>query len=728
MKTIKVHGTVFKFFYRLMLLSKKLLGRKKCNAFSRRCEPGSNSISNIYVINLDRKPKRWKQVQNELSFITDSSGIPLNLFSKRVSAIDALEFKNLINTDKVDSLYSLAEQLYVDPRGVLPVGIDLEEKIQMSRQEIAVAMSHIKTWKMVASGEDDYVLVLEDDVCFRSNFSKYVEKIWKELKQNKDSIYEFDILYLSHKEVDCGAEKTRLTENTFQLFRGVWYLSGYVISKKGARRLLGQLPVRGPVDLWMNHKFGQIKALMASKSTINQRIDEKSENFYSVLPVLSKTGILNTEAPGLFQSKISIKPVFVIGEDGSGLTSLGMALSMLGYRCCSDLQKLPREEYQFLMSGSKRRKFDAYVNIGSIEKQIGDLADVYPEGRLIFLADGKSNKYVSHLSQIWGDRFLVLNNQASARWNNVCKFLGIAPPASPFPKLEGLGQRTIKRKEDGQLNIEASCQWLKADPSPWIIPSKDKWTGLGTDVMGGDYKPKVHILDNFDYFDEKKWFLRNDTFPGNLALFSPSNFEVKDGSGARITVCKENMGVREFSSSALTTRDSFLFGRFEAVVKPSRAEGLITGIFLHRDSPRQEIDVEFLGKDPNKMLVNVYYNPGCNNSRFDYGYRGTPALVELGFDATKEFHTYAIEWSPNQIKWYVDRKVVHSRYNWHPTPIPHLPMRFHINLWPSMSHSLAGRINTNSFPASIDIQSVFLKVEDHKCFDVENVEYVPMLS
>ncbi|WP_115617663.1 family 16 glycosylhydrolase [Chromobacterium vaccinii] len=38
--------------------------------------------------------------------------------------------------------------------------------------------------------------------------------------------------------------------------------------------------------------------------------------------------------------------------------------------------------------------------------------------------------------------------------------------------------------------------------------------------------------------------------------------------------------------------------------------GLVTGFFLHRDSPRQEIDVEITGDRPDRLLVNVFYNPG----------------------------------------------------------------------------------------------------------------------
>lgn len=371
MNIINPSNHLLKLIYKVALSTRKILGKRKCEAFSKGAYSYSSSaISNIYIINLDRSPKRWKQIQYELSQVLDSSGEELISYATRVSAVDALDFENLTDTEAVDDIYTLADHLYVDPRSVLPPGIDLEEKIIMSRQEIAVALSHIKTWEIIASGSDDYALVLEDDICFKPSFSSHVERIWSELNGIYNSDQLFDILYLSYNQVDCGAEKTSVTKNIFRIFRGVWFLSGYVLSKRGASRLLSQLPVRGPVDLWINHKFDKIDAFLASRSVISQRMDEKSENFYSVLPALSKIGVLNTEDPGVFNYNPSIKPIFVIGENNSGLTSISMAISMLGYRCCSDLNKLPDQEQRCLISKIGRRVFDAYVNVNSVEKTL----------------------------------------------------------------------------------------------------------------------------------------------------------------------------------------------------------------------------------------------------------------------------------------------------------------------------------------------------------------------
>ena len=106
------------------------------------------------------------------------------------------------------------------------------------------------------------------------------------------------------------------------------------------------------------------------------------------------------------------------------------------------------------------------------------------------------------------------------------------------------------------------------------------------------------------------------------------------------------------------------------------------------------------------MLANIYFNPGDEGAEFGYGYRGSPCRIKLGFDTTQDFHLYAIEWRPSCIYWLVDGKVVHNRVGWDPTPIPHLPMRLHANLWAPRSEELAGTMDENALPSSATFKNV----------------------
>ena len=117
--------------------------------------------------------------------------------------------------------------------------------------------------------------------------------------------------------------------------------------------------------------------------------------------------------------------------------------------------------------------------------------------------------------------------------------------------------------------------------------------------------------------------------------------------------------------------------------------------------------MELAGADPCRLLVNVYFNPGDDGAAMSFGYRGSPSRVDLGFDATTDFHLYSVDWRPGLLVWSVDGEVVHRRAGWDPTPIPHLPMHLHGNLWAPRSERLAGRLEDARLPAT----AVFRDVE-----------------
>lgn len=731
-------GLLFRLAYRLSLSARWIATKPVCKSFGRTTDQASDAIEEIYVINLDRQAPRWNQMQRELHNIYDRSGTPLISLMKRFPAIDARDYVGSPSESVIETHYSLADQLFVEPQPLVSIGrINIDQRIQMTRQEVAVALSHIEVWKRIASDEHSYSLVLEDDICFLRNFPKFVDQAWEDLRNAHGYSPYFDVLYLSYQEVKTRAQKFDVSDFVFRPYRGLWNLSGYVLSRSGARRLLGLLPIRGPIDLWINHQFEKLNVFATSKSVINQRLDYRSDNSYSVLPVLSKIGILKNEKPLLFKTKPLKGPVFALGSHGTGLTSLAMALSMLGYRCCSDVNELPFTERENLFWKKRGRIFDAYVNIGSLEEHFVELAKVYPNAKFIVTVNTPDDLAESHreildghalpggngsqcgifsvarrIQESSGD-ILILPAQASNKWKPICEFLECVPPLSPYPAFVDQFQRRLSLgNTNGSRGHLPRTHRLRFDTLPWIAISNRNWIGVPSD--GDDFKAvvgegSITVCEQFRKLDSSFWLIRDDTFPSNLAIFDPSNFSIGDDGAARLILHKERSGVRDYTSASICSRQSFLYGQFEAEIKPANTPGVMTGVFLHRNSPRQEIDIELFGKDTTMLLLNVYYNPGGEGARFEYGYRGTPVLIDLGFDASEDYHRYKIEWSPAAIRWFVDDRLVHERFNWEPTPIPHLPMKFHVNLWPSRSVKLAGRLLDRKLPACSTIRSIHLK-------------------
>lgn len=655
-------------------------------------------------------------MKQELSQVLDSSGAELLTLTKRHIAVDANAFSQDVPKDAdITPFFTLGDQLFVEPQPlILPTRLELNNPIRMSRPEIAVAQSHINVWRRVAASHHEYVLILEDDVWFHSGFTRSLEQAWYEIIAKYAGKGRFDVLYLSYLEVKHGAPKTFVSRNVFRPVRGLWHLSGYVLSREGAKKLLRLLPCRGPIDLWINHQFAALDVLATKRPLISQRRDARSTNSYSILPTLTSVGAITSEGASSFNIRPSEQPVFAFGPEGSGLSSLAMALSMLGYRCCSDLQALPTPELARLLVGNGDRVFGAYVNIGTLNARARELRSRYPNAKFIFTAakdNSEDGAFLSLANELKGADIAVLRSDEPNKWQVVCEHLRCAPPSCSFPALKDLGQRPILESatEGGQVRKSRSP---RRDKSPWVIEPREWWHGVHTVPMeDGQIETGrfVRIADSLERLDARRWHLRTDTFTDNLALFRPSNAEFISGIGAALSVRREPIGVRDYTAASLCSRDYYLFGKFEAILQASNVPGVVTGFFLHRNTPRQEIDIEIAGNRPDRLLVNVFYNPGSEGACFDYGYRGAPSYIPLGFDASKASHRFAIEWSPYEIRWLVDGNLVHRRGIWEPTPIPHLPMMLHVNSWVSRSTKLAGRIKNRRLPATAILRSLGLE-------------------
>lgn len=141
------------------------------------------------------------------------------------------------------------------------------------------------------------------------------------------------------------------------------------------------------------------------------------------------------------------------------------------------------------------------------------------------------------------------------------------------------------------------------------------------------------------------------------------------------------------------------YGRYEVRMKAASGSGVISSFFLYTGAsdgnPHDEIDVEIFGYDPTKMQVNYWTNGTAHESE-----------IALGFDASQEFHRYAIEWRSNGITWYVDDVQVHSE-NGSNGQLPSTPGRLMMNLWACENlDSWCGSFNSAILPLSAEYDGV----------------------
>jgi hypothetical protein len=103
------------------------------------------------------------------------------------------------------------------------------------------------------------------------------------------------------------------------------------------------------------------------------------------------------------------------------------------------------------------------------------------------------------------------------------------------------------------------------------------------------------------------------------------------------------------------SKDFYTYGRFEARIRSANRDGMLTSFFTYNDSfpatPWNEIDIEILGRYQDDVQFNPI-SPGQTNHVSHYQTSFNPAL---------DYHTYAFEWTPAYVAWFVDGSEVHRQ-------------------------------------------------------------------
>jgi GR25 family glycosyltransferase involved in LPS biosynthesis len=539
--------------------------RRRIDAFGR----GDDRISSILIINLDRHPLRLQRSLRELRRFITREGTPLCAIARRARAIDARDGRAVAATADVDPIYRIGDQLHVQPDARLASCFPPERPVLMSRQEIAVARSHIEVWKAVAEGGAGFTLVLEDDIYFAVGAAKAISWGWEEALRRRASNGGPRFLYLSYEDAGGTAERTEICSRLFRPVRGLWFLSGYVLSREGAEALLRAMPVVGPVDLWMNFRFAEVGALALASPAILQRADIESANSYSVLPYLARAGIVDTGTGPLTAPRPDVGSVLAWSARGER-EGLAMALSMLGLRVLvfnGDEEAISGETLFDLWA-----EFDAIVD-APLTPQAFHAALGRVDAKLLLETEAPERRKIERLTPARA-ALCPAGGEDRERWRPLCETLALEMPVDAFPAGPRRQQRIFRdgrQRSARRGNVHSFCEPDHMDSSPWILPQRSEW------------QPSCHLphARNFAAGTSPAERPRDipaleatlGTFPGSLAWFSPSS--VAHAAGAiRLTLSEPGDGGRPYRSGALVTSQDHLYGWFEADTAQQLAPGL----------------------------------------------------------------------------------------------------------------------------------------------------------
>jgi endo-1,3-1,4-beta-glycanase ExoK len=197
------------------------------------------------------------------------------------------------------------------------------------------------------------------------------------------------------------------------------------------------------------------------------------------------------------------------------------------------------------------------------------------------------------------------------------------------------------------------------------------------------------FFEAFDVVSPERWFISNGWTNGahQNCTWSAKNFRVSGGAlelilsknGERDAPPEKASEARQYSCAELQTHKTYHYGTYEFRASTAAAPGLVSAFFTYvgptsnAQTPHDEIDFEFLGKDKHAVQLN----------HFGAGQGHHELMAPLGFDASETMANYAFEWLPGSIRWFINGKVVHEAKSESGKPFPKTPGKIYLSLWGS---------------------------------------------
>lgn len=199
-----------------------------------------------------------------------------------------------------------------------------------------------------------------------------------------------------------------------------------------------------------------------------------------------------------------------------------------------------------------------------------------------------------------------------------------------------------------------------------------------------------------------------------LQYYRSQNATVSGGF-LTITAKQESFGGSSYTSARLRTlnRGDWTYGRYEMRARMPIGRGLWQAFWMLPSdadygtwAASGEIDIiEYLGHRPHEIFGTLHY--GGTYPENVYSSR-TFALSSGNFH--DDFHVFALEWDPYEMRWLVDGQVFATQVNWYSTAAPYpapFDRRFHLLLNLAVGGNLPGPPDgTTVFPQEFVVDYV----------------------
>ncbi|MEM7688746.1 MAG: family 16 glycosylhydrolase [Pseudomonadota bacterium] len=205
--------------------------------------------------------------------------------------------------------------------------------------------------------------------------------------------------------------------------------------------------------------------------------------------------------------------------------------------------------------------------------------------------------------------------------------------------------------------------------------------------------------ETFDSYNKKLWRISDGWRNGDWTVNDWRRSQAKIDGELTLKLDKNKTDIAEFSGGEIQTHKKYGHGYFETRMQAAKAPGSVSAFFTYTGPPFKdlwnEIDVEILGNKPREVMF-TYFTDGEKREH----------IHQLPFDTTEGMHTYAFDWQPGHLRWYVDGEMVHEA-SAAELPLPRSQQKIMASLWASTTlDEWVGRFDPEALPSSAKISCI----------------------
>jgi endo-1,3-1,4-beta-glycanase ExoK len=224
------------------------------------------------------------------------------------------------------------------------------------------------------------------------------------------------------------------------------------------------------------------------------------------------------------------------------------------------------------------------------------------------------------------------------------------------------------------------------------------------------------FFDDFSKLDRNRWLISHGwtNGPHQGCVWSASNAR-RITHGLTLVLNNRRGAGLPYSCGEVQTREFFGYGTFEVRMRSAAVPGIASTFFTYTGppfgagKPHDEISFELLGNRPGAVQLN-YYASGTGGHEQD---------IALGLDPSTTTNDYAIQWIPDAIRWFVNRRLVHEvKRGDAANPFPSHPGRIILSVWTGRGpaqEAWMGRLEYSGSPLAATYEHVAFTALGEPC-------------